>query len=124
MGPDLTRSASVTTNTEAMLAVCTSLASYARRPLLALNPHKPLRASVAALPLDASKTSRASHARIALRPYEGLDDDLNRPRGQPRRSRGSCHALKALWPSRPHCVAVCGLHDADVGNAGGKDGHA
>ena len=121
LGTDLARSACVTMNTEAMLAVCTGLPSYARWPLLTDGPCRPLRAYSTTLPLDASKTSRARQACITLRPYERLDDDLNRARGQAchtRSPRLPLHALGARWAC---FMAVSSLLDADIGNASSED---
>lgn len=112
------RSASDTTNTETMLAVCTRLPSYARLPRLTLKPHAPLRPSSTTLPLDAN---RARQARCALLSNHGLDDDLNRPRRQPSGPWIPRYALDTLWPVWACLVVVRGLLDADVGNASGED---
>ena len=79
LGARLPRSACVTTNTEAVLAVQARLASYARQSLITTWPFRALRAlhsDGTALSLDASTPTQA---RRTLRSYKRLNDDLDRP---------------------------------------------
>lgn len=85
-GANLTRNASATTNTEAMLTVCTRLASYARWSLITTWPYRPLRSGDTTVALD---TSRARQSSVAQDARHGLNDDLAGPRRRPRRARES-----------------------------------
>lgn len=70
------RNACGATNTEAMRALGTSLASYAKQALFTLRPLRALRPCVTTFALDPSRSGQASGSQ---HPRHGLNDDLNRP---------------------------------------------